>query len=328
MLTAERRARRTGKVLAADAHGIVDVDAAVLHPADNTPRRARNAILPLLALITGTLGGMVWQGLAAGPVPGGAATAGERLRHLLANAHSEEALLWASVGALALALVMTFTQRLLTVRDTLRTALRSTKALYVPIGILFCAWSLGHICQDLGTSLFLTALVEDAMTPLLLPLTLFAVAGSIAFATGTSFGTMAILLPNVVVLAHALGTTTAFTGDAAAGGPALMLLCIAAVLEGSIFGDHCSPISDTTVLSSLGTQCDHLAHVTTQLPYALLASATSLVCGYLPMVTLGPGWWPASLLGGLAVMAVFLLVFGRNPDTPVDAVTSVRPGNR
>lgn len=327
MLAAERRARRTGQVLAPDARGIVDVDAVVMRPTAGTPRRARNAVVPLAALILGTVGCMLWQGLSAAPLPGGEATFGDRLRHVLANAHSDEALLWASVGALAIALCMTFAQRLLSGRETARTALRSTKALYVPIGILFFAWSLGHVCHDLGTSLFLTALVEDSLSPLLLPLALFTVAGGIAFATGTSFGTMAILLPNIVVLAHDLGTATAFTGDAAAGGPALMLLCIAAVLEGSIFGDHCSPISDTTVLSSLGTQCDHLAHVTTQLPYALLASATSLVCGYLPMVALGPGWWPLSLLLGLAVMAAFLLLFGRDPDAAPDAVTSARPGS-
>lgn len=321
MLAAERRARRTGRVLATGADHIVDVDEAVLHPAAHTPRRARNAIVPLTVLMFGTVACMAWQGLAAAVGTPPTATFGHRLRELLAHAHSEQALLWAAAAALAVALVMTFTQRLLTVRDVLWTGLRSTRSLLVPIGILFCAWSLGHVCHDLGTSLYLTALVGDSVSPLALPSLLFVIASGIAFATGTSFGTMAILLPNVVVLAHELGTAAAFTGDAAAGGPALMLLCIAAVLEGSILGDHCSPISDTTVLSSLGTQCDHLAHVATQFPYAMLVGATSLVCGYVPMVTLGPGYWPLSLLAGLAAMAAFLLLFGRDPEAP-DPVTS------
>jgi Na+/H+ antiporter NhaC len=88
------------------------------------------------------------------------------------------------------------------------------------------------------------------------------------------------------------------------------------VLEGSIFGDHCSPISDTTVLSSLGSQCDHIAHVGTQLPYALLAMGTATICGYLPMVLIGPQWWPVSLVAGVVAMAAFLLVVGRNAAKP------------
>ena len=92
-----------------------------------------------------------------------------------------------------------------------------------------------------------------------------------------------------------------------------MMLAIAAVLEGSIFGDHCSPISDTTVLSSLSSQCDLLAHVKTQLPYALLAFAVTIGCGYLPIVLFGlHAWWIGVPLG-LLIMAVWLLLVGRNP---------------
>ncbi len=282
MLVAERRARRAGAIPAAGTGGLVD----------------------------------------AGPLPGPPAAFGDRLRHLLAHARSDQALFWAACAAYSTALTMTLAQRLLRPAEVLLTSLRATKALVAPIGILFLAWTLGHVCHELGTSIFLTALVQDAVSPTVLPLSLFAIAGAIAFATGTSFGTMAILLPNVVVLAHEVGTAGAFTGDPAAGGPALMLLCIAAVLEGAIFGDHCSPISDTTVLSSLGTQCDHLAHVATQLPYALLGAITSLVCGYVPMVTLGPSWWPLALVFGLGAMALFLLLVGRDPDAADDLRSS------
>jgi Na+/H+ antiporter NhaC len=151
------------------------------------------------------------------------------------------------------------------------------------------------------------------------------IAGAIAFATGTSFGTMAILLPNVVVLAHQLGTESAFTGDPAVGGPALMLLCIGAVLEGAIFGDHCSPISDTTVLSSLGARCHLLAHVATQLPYALLVSAVTIGCGYVPLVVLGPTWWPLCLVAGVLVLALVLRWCGRDPDAPAEAGAPLAP---
>jgi len=315
MLRAERRARHDGQPLHPDHQPMAAVDERHATPPDGTPRRARNALLPLAVLVFGTIAMMIWQGTTAVAASGlEGLPFGQWLREVLANAHSDVALLYASGAAWLTAIVMTLLQRLMSARELLWTSLRATKSLYVAFGILFLAWTLGHICRDLGTSFFLTAAARHAMTAAALPLLLFVVAGAIAFSTGTSFGTMAILLPNVVLLAHQLGTDAAFGGDAQAGGTALMLLAIGAVLEGAIFGDHCSPISDTTVLSSLGAQCDLLAHVTTQLPYALLAMATSALCGYLPILLFGPHVWPLSLLGGVLLMAAVLWWLGRDPD--------------
>ncbi|HEB52995.1 MAG TPA: Na+/H+ antiporter NhaC family protein [bacterium] len=318
MLRAERRARHLGQPLSPGVQAMAAVDEQVASPDDDTPRRARNAVVPLVVLVLGTVALMLGRGYAEIADRGDLAqmSTGTFLREVLAHAHSDTALLYASISAWVVAIALSLGQRLLSPRTILATSLRSTRALYVAFGILFLAWSLGHICRDLGTSYFLTAAARDAMTAAALPVLLFAVAGAIAFATGTSFGTMAILLPNVVVLAHQLGTDAAFGGDARTGGPALMLISIGAVLEGAIFGDHCSPISDTTVLSSLGAQCDLLAHVSTQLPYALLAMATSAICGYLPVVWFGPEVWPFSLLAGGLVLATTLLVFGRDPARP------------
>ena len=305
MLAAERRARR---------------GEASRHDADETPMpvhpraRARNAVVPLLVLVVGTVGAMMAIGWSAASRLPDAADLGERVRTMLANSRSDWALLGAAVTAWLVALGMTAAQRLLTVRETLATCLAAMRPLGAAFGILFLAWSLGHLCKDLGTSFFLTTAIRDALSPWALPTTLFLVAAGVAFATGTSFGTMAILLPNVVVLAHQTGANAAFTGDAAAGGPALMLLCIGAVLEGAIFGDHCSPISDTTVLSSIGARCSLLAHAGTQLPYALLAFAATILCGYLPLAWFGPQAWPFCLLGGLVAMALFLRLVGRDPE--------------
>lgn len=313
MLRAEQRARHRGRVLGDDAQPMAAVDDRIATPAPDTPRRAVNALLPLAVLVLGTIALMLWQGVrAAGPLPEGAGF-GDHLRAVLANAQSDVALLFASIAGWLSAVALTLGQRLLSWRSVLFTSLAATRALYLAFGILFLAWSLGHICRDLGTSFFLTASARHAMTAALLPLLLFLVAGAVSFATGTSFGTMAILLPNVVVLAHQLGTDAAFGGDAATGGTALMLLSIGAVLEGSIFGDHCSPISDTTVLSSLGAQCDLLAHVTTQLPYALLTMAAAAGCGYLPVLWFGPAAWPFSMLAGLGLLAGVLRWAGRDP---------------
>ena len=327
MLKAEQRARHLDQPLAPEHKPMAAVDERVATPADDTPRRARNAILPLAVLVIGTVSLMLWQGyceVAADP-QAMALPLGAWLRTVLANARSDVALLYAAAAAWLTAVVLTQAQRLMPLRTTLWTSLMSTRALYLAFGILFLAWSLGHICSDLGTSFFLTASAREAMTAAALPLLLFVVAGSIAFATGTSFGTMAILLPNVVILAHQLGTDSAFGGSAAIGGTALMLLSIGAVLEGAIFGDHCSPISDTTVLSSLGSQCDLLAHVTTQLPYSLLAVATSAICGYLPILWFGPDIWPICMAAGVLFMIVFLLLVGRNPDRPVPRMVTAMP---
>jgi Na+/H+ antiporter NhaC len=317
MLTAERRARQHGELLPPGVQPMAAVSGQLAAPPPGLPLRARNALLPLLVLVFGTIGTMVAQGLAAGLALPETASGMDRVRTVLANARSDEALLYAAMAAWLLAIVMTRLQRLLSLADLLRTSLAATRSLFLAFGILFLAWSLGHSCRDLGTSFFLTAAARGAMHAAALPLLLFLVAGAMAFATGTSFGTMAILLPNVVVLAHQIGADAAFTGSAALGGPAMMVLCIGAVLEGAIFGDHCSPISDTTVLSSLGAQCDLLGHVTTQLPYALLAMATSALCGYVPLAWFGPQCWPWCLASGLLWMAIVLRRFGRDPAVPV-----------
>lgn len=309
MLAAERRARQRREPPAPLAPP----------PAGDAPGpddpAARNAVVPLAVLVFGAIGLMLGFGLAA-PRPAGLDGFLAHARFVLGNAHSMSALLLASAAACAVAVTMTWVRRLLPPRALLAAMLGAVRSLSAPFCVLFLAWALGHVCQDLGTGLFLAASVHGTAAATALPLVVFLVAGLVAFTTGTSFGTMAILLPNVIVLAHRLGTEAAFAGSAAEGGPALMLLCIAAVLEGSIFGDHCSPISDTTVLSSLGASCDHLAHVQTQLPYALLGFSTALVCGYLPIALLGPGWFGLSFGLGVAMLLLALHVWGADPDRP------------
>ncbi len=187
--------------------------------------------------------------------------------------------------------------------------LRSTA---IAIAILYMAWMIGGVCKELGTADFLTVLLSDSLQPLLLPTILFLLAAVVAFATGSSWGTMSILLPLVVGLAYGLGTPTEL------GGYALMVLSIGAVLEGSIFGDHCSPLSDTTVLSSIASAADHVDHVRTQIPYALFTMVTAMVCGYLPCALLGFSPWLGLVLGFL-VLALGLRTFGRQADAPATA---------
>ncbi|MEE9279380.1 MAG: Na+/H+ antiporter NhaC family protein [Myxococcota bacterium] len=189
-------------------------------------------------------------------------------------------------------------------RDAARAALVSTRALSFAIVILFEAWMIGRVCVDVSTADYLVALTSGRVDALWLPALLFVAASGVSFATGTSWGTMSILLPNVVGLAATVGA------DHPLGSLGLVIVCIGAVLEGSIFGDHCSPISDTTVLSSVASASDHIDHVRTQAPYALLVAAVSIAAGYVPALAFGFWSFPLALATGLGVMLGTLLLFG------------------
>lgn len=226
---------------------------------------------------------------------------------LFAGQPNDLALLAASSLALLLAVPLGARLGGLSLATMATVAWQAVRSLGVPMLVLFLAWTLGHVTADLGTSHYLTAAARSYLLPAALPIALFLLAALIAFATGTSFGTMAILLPNVVLLAHELGRNGAFAG----GGELLLFLSIAAVLEGAIFGDHASPISDTTLLSALSSGCNNVEHFVTQLPYALAALVTSVLFGYLPVLVLGPAAWLPGLLLGVATMAGWLLAFGK-----------------
>ena len=182
-------------------------------------------------------------------------------------------------------------------------------ALGFAVVLLFEAWMIGAVCRDLATADYLVALLSGWLPPILLPLLLFAAASAVSFATGSSWSTMSILLPNVVALAASLGEQTQL------GVVGMVAISIGAVLDGAIFGDHCSPISDTTVLSSVASGSDHLDHVRTQAPYAFVTAVLAVTCGYLPSVLFA--WWnfPLALACGAALVAALLFGLGRRlPD--------------
>ncbi|MGL5335298.1 MAG: Na+/H+ antiporter NhaC family protein, partial [Enterovibrio sp.] len=130
--------------------------------------------------------------------------------------------------------------------------------------ILLFAWSIGNVIGDMQTGKYLSSFVSGSFAPQLLPALLFLLSGVMAFSTGTSWGTFGIMLP--------IGGDLAMASE-----PTMLLPMLAAVLAGSVFGDHCSPISDTTILSSTGARCNHIEHVTSQLPYALMGASVSIV---------------------------------------------------
>jgi len=166
------------------------------------------------------------------------------------------------------------------------------KRAMIPFVILILAWSLKNCCNSLKTGEFLTTILAGRVSPYWFPPAVFLVASVTSFATGTSYGTMAILIPTAIPVAFALdGNTYGLT----------TMISLGAVLDGAIFGDHCSPISDTTIMSSIASSCDLIEHVRTQLPYSLFVAGLALFCAYLPSALgLAPGW--------SFVLATFIMV--------------------
>ena len=199
-----------------------------------------------------------------------------------------------------------------------RAAGASTRSLGLALVILFEAWMIGSLCGDLGTADYLVALTSGVVAPLWLPALLFVAAALVSFSTGTSWGTMSILLPNVVALAAAVGA------DSPLGSTGMVIVCIGAVLDGSIFGDHCSPISDTTVLSSVASACDHVDHVRTQLPYALAVAAVALGVGYLGRTAFAAWSFPLAALVAASLLGGLLLVAGRRPEVDYSGSSTSR----
>ncbi|NIP57188.1 MAG: Na+/H+ antiporter NhaC family protein, partial [Gemmatimonadetes bacterium] len=168
---------------------------------------------------------------------------------------------------------------------------------------------LGAVTESVGTAQFLAQILSDRVMIQFIPVLVFLTSAAIAFATGTSWGTMAILIPLVIPLVVSLGGGVDFDGGAHY---TVLLGSISSVLAGAIFGDHCSPISDTTVLSSMASACDHVDHVRTQLPYALLVAVVGMAIGDIPTAFGFPNW--ISLVTGAVLLWAFLRIAG----TPVE----------
>ena len=319
MYRAECRAALEGKVLADGAHPLASGGDVEAEPLPGKPQRGWNALIPLAVVVLGTLASIVGLGRHKLLVAGGDFSFwsladwrdafGMVTNPDVTPGGAMKVLFWASVAGGVTAVWLACGQRILTLRQAGRAYLRAIPTLWMAFFILIMAWGMSKICTDgVHTDTYLVSLLGDRMPLVLLPLLVFAVASGMSFATGTSFGTMAMLIPIIFTLAHALG---AYATD----GHLIFWLCAAAVLDGSILGDHCSPISDTTVLSSISSGCDHIDHVATQIPYALTVLLLAGVLGY-GAVALGMSGWLFFVLQPVAV-ALILLIAGRRVPVPV-----------
>ena len=311
MLRAERRARTTGELVAPGAKPMVSEEATALEAAPGIAPRAWRALVPLAVFIAATLLWIFYQGGAFDLPPAELFTI-EGMTGVLYDGSGSMPLVVGSGLGFLVATLAAFLAGLGT--DVPRAAWTTIRAMWIAFAILYLAWMIGAVCGDLGTAPYLTALVGDSLDPRLLPSLLFLLAGLVAFATGSSWSTMSILLPLVVGLAYNLGVDTGLAETARESGQLLMAISIAATLSGAIFGDHCSPISDTTVMSSIASASDHIDHVRTQAPYALLVMLVAVFAGYMPVTYYGLS--PLTCLGIGALALVFLIfVFGKKVET-------------
>jgi Na+/H+ antiporter NhaC len=290
MYNAEIRARKTGKVLRDGAVPLSAQDVAEFKTKEGVPLRSINFILPVVLLIVATFVGLY--------VEGGGAEVG--LRDAFGNADSITVLLWTSTIGVVFTLILVIGQRILSLMEALDTLVAGAKSVFVALTILVLAWALSAVSGELGTADFIVSIVEASNIPaFIIPFTIFMIACFMAFAMGTSWGTMGIVLPLAVPIAMAVD-------------PALLLPIVGSVMTGAIFGDHCSPLSDTTILSSTGSGADHIDHVRTQIPYALTVAVVAGVVGFVPA---GLGLSPfISIILGIVALVAIVQIFGKSTD--------------
>lgn len=252
MKRAERRAAETGKLLRDGAQPMMGGEATQVKAANGLTPRARNMLIPIAVMVLLMPLFLMMTGWQAGVIEGG----GNWLSALQSGSGSSS-VLYAVTAAIATAFALYKAQGLLRVRDMFDLSLTAMGGM-IPMAILMVlAFALGTLCKDLGTGQFVADLAQGFITPALVPAILFLVACFIAFSTGTSWGTFAIMIAIAVPLAQGMDVN--------------VTLAIAASIGGGIFGDHCSPTSDTSIITSMATANDHIDHIRTQLPYALIA---------------------------------------------------------
>jgi Na+/H+ antiporter NhaC len=299
MRAAEQRALSGGGLYRPGAQLAVDTGGGLMDAPEDKPHRWYNAAVPVLITIAVALGGIYVTGRQAAGADAG-------LRAIVGAADPFKALIWASFLGSMVAIVMVWIQRILSLQEAVEAWVGGMRAMMLAVIILVLAWGLGGVTEALGTGPYLSSILSDTLPIHLLPVLTFLTAALISFATGTSWGTMSILFPVVVPLAVAMGAGVGFeTGTHYS----ILLGVVSSIMAGSIFGDHCSPISDTTVMSSMASACDHVDHVRTQMPYAFTVAVVGMLAGDIPSAY---GLNPAVSLGiGLLILYGILRMFGQ-----------------
>ncbi len=287
-------------------------------PAEGAKITVWNAIIPIGTLIIGALIAFYWSGYTT--ILDGSDQALITLMktsplsfngifEALSQSDASVALFQAALLASLVGITMGVAEGIFTIGEAFNTWVDGMKTIVITGVILLLAWSLGGVIGEVGTADYLVGVLKEAIPMFLLPTLIFILGALISFATGTSYGTMSILMPLAIPLAWAISPDMGFA-----------VVCISGVLTGAIFGDHCSPISDTTILSSMGSGCDHIAHVNTQIYYALFVAVIAILFGYIP-AGLGIPWY-IDIPIAVVVMYVALRLIGEKVEFEAEEETA------
>ena len=274
----------------------------------NDRGRVMDLVIPVLVLIAACVVGMIYSG--------GFFAEGEAFHNFMvafSNSDASVGLTLGSIVALVFAVVFYVCRRVISFRDCMDGFPEGFKAMVPAIMILCCAWTLKGMTDALGAKVFISDLINGPAAGLynFLPAIIFVIAVILAFSTGTSWGTFGILIPIVL---------------AAIPDCSMTIIAVSACMAGAVCGDHCSPISDTTIMASAGSQCNHIVHVNTQLPYALLVAGVSFVA-YIVAPFVGSAWVALPLAIGLMLVTLFFLqLVMTGPETKIgdDAIAHKR----
>lgn len=235
-----------------------------------------NGVIPILVMVSVAFGGLIFTGIKAINAEG---ITDYGIKEIIYYSDSYASLLWASAFACLVAGVMFLSQRIMKLNEVMDAWFIGLRSMFLAVLMLTFAWSIGTVTYDIRTADYIINLVSDSISPHFLPVIVFLVCAVTSFSTGTSWGTMAIMMPLVIGLSHNVSGLYSLSAEESY---LILVGVISSVLAGCVFGDHCSPISDTTILSSMASSCDHIAHVKTQLPYALLVAIVCMILGDIP----------------------------------------------
>lgn len=235
-----------------------------------------NGVIPILVMVFVAFGSLIFTGIKAVESEG---IKNYGIKEIIYYSDSYASLLWASAFACLIAGVMFLSQRIMKLNEVMDAWFVGLRSMFLAVLMLTLAWSIGTVTYDIRTADYIINLVSDSISPHYLPVIVFLVCAVTSFSTGTSWGTMAIMMPLVIGLSHNVSELYALSAEE---NYIILIGVISSVLAGCVFGDHCSPISDTTILSSMASSCDHIAHVKTQLPYAVLVAIVCMLLGDIP----------------------------------------------
>jgi tetracycline resistance efflux pump len=260
MAKAEERTRETGKLLNDDAIPMISDEITSYEMKEGIKPRAANMVVPLLVMIVMMFVNLSYTGWDKVEV---SSSFFDHLVKSLGYGSGSKAVLYSVTSAIIAAMLLYRVQGIMNLRKMVELILKGISELMPLALLMLLAFSIGDVCNSLGTGVYVAEFSKDWLPPEFLPFVIFILSSLIAFSTGTSWGTFAIMISIAVPMAQMYDTN--------------LSLMVAATIGGGVFGDHCSPISDTTIISSMASASDHIDHVKTQLPYALIAGGITAI---------------------------------------------------